>query len=488
MSKQVRKISYFSVMVLVVAGTIGAGIFFKNRTLNQMAQGHFGIVMATWGVGIFGMLAIALALVEVTSAQKTNKGMLEWTKLFTPAWFHKSSSNYIKWVYGPLTCLTMPLYVVNALEDAGIQLSSEIAVLGLSFIIFMWFMITNLISLKFAEVSQWVTTIIQLAPLLVLPIIGFANAGDIEGTGTILNKGTEASKGLTGASPWLATIAGISAISFAYDGFYAAAAVRNEMKEPQKIGKGLAGGVILISLIYLFITIGFQVAGNGNIYGMQKFMSDPIFKMFNAFVAIGIMGIVNSFIISLPRTYADMTNESDSKELVFTQKLLFGKEFNIKSYKQRFFTGWTFLLVTTTLAFLILGPIGAYGYTKDGYGSEYGGNHSYQFADLLTNFTSLLIFIIISTVLLGAIINRKTKKVDVIKSKAFIPLAITSVIINYLAGGYMFISSIVDATGYNGANSQAGVVEFIVFITILGISILPILFVPIKNKFRKTRT
>ena len=76
--KKKVEISYISVIVLIMAGTIGAGIFFKNKTLSQMAQGNFGIVMATWGVGIFAMLALALALVEVTSTQKSNRGTLEW--------------------------------------------------------------------------------------------------------------------------------------------------------------------------------------------------------------------------------------------------------------------------------------------------------------------------------------------------------------------------------------------------------------------------
>jgi amino acid transporter len=75
--KEHKKMSYLSIIVLVMAGTIGAGIFFKNKTLSAMAQGHFGIVIATWGVGIFGMLMLALALVEVTSPQKSNRGTLE---------------------------------------------------------------------------------------------------------------------------------------------------------------------------------------------------------------------------------------------------------------------------------------------------------------------------------------------------------------------------------------------------------------------------
>jgi len=88
------------------------------------------------------------------------------------------------------------------------------------------------------------------------------------------------------------------------------------MKEPEKIGRGLVGGIIAISVIYLFITIGFQVAGNGDIFGMSSFMSAPVFKMFNAFVAIGIMGIINSYAMASPRQFADMSQDGEAKELV----------------------------------------------------------------------------------------------------------------------------------------------------------------------------
>jgi len=86
------------------------------------------------------------------------------------------------------------------------------------------------------------------------------------------------------------------------------------MKEPKKIGRGLAGGVILISIIYLFITIGFQVSGNGAITGTSAFMPEWLFKAFNGFVAVGIMGIVNSYAMSSPRQFADMSHHGEAKE------------------------------------------------------------------------------------------------------------------------------------------------------------------------------
>jgi len=76
-TKNKKQITFLSLIILVMGGTIGAGIFFKNKTLSVMAQGHFGIVLATWGVGILAMLALAFAIVELTTAQKSDKGILE---------------------------------------------------------------------------------------------------------------------------------------------------------------------------------------------------------------------------------------------------------------------------------------------------------------------------------------------------------------------------------------------------------------------------
>ena len=458
-----------------MAGTIGAGIFFKNKTLSAMAQGHFGIVMATWGVGIFGMLVLALALSEVTSAQKTNRGTLEWVKLFTPKWFHQSSVNYIKWIFVPMTLFTMPLYVTNALEDGGLTLHTELDAFLVSLAIFVWFMIFNLFSLRFSEVSQWIFTALQLIPLIVLPIIGFIHWGNVGPGASIINKHLKAGPGLTGLSPWLATIAGFSAIAFAYDGFYTSASLRNEMAFPKKINKGLIGGVIGISIVYLFLTIGFNVAGDGSIYGMKRFMSPKLFKMFNVFVAIGIMGIVNSYAMTSPRQFIDLEDEGDAAEITWLHKKIFKKNYSKNNKKQCAWSAWLWIFLTTLLFYIIAGPIGAYGYTIDGYGSNYGGNHLYAFSDVLTNYTSLLMFIIIVSAVLGALINRKTKKIKVMKYRFFVPAAIISVIFNYSAGIYMIIEAIVDLTGFNGADVQGNIVKLIVFLFILFVSIVPAL-------------
>lgn len=488
MTKKIKKISSLSIIVIIMGGTIGAGIFFKNKTLSQMAQGDFGMVMATWGVGILAMISLALALVEVSSAQKTDRGTLEWVKLFCPKWIYNSSSNYIKWIFIPITLFTMPLYTTNALEDAGLNLgTSEVWAILFAFGIFMWFMLINLFSLKYSEMSQWIFTLIQTIPLLAFPIYGFINAGAVE-SGTILNKDLEPYTGLTGASPWLATIAGISAIAFAYDGFYTAASLRNDMEKPSRIGIGLVGGVVGVSLVYLFLTIGMNVAGDGAAPGLAAFMSPQVYKMLNGLIAVGIMGVANSFAMSSPRQFADLAKHQEAPEIIWLQKKLFSKNYNPKLQRQRYLAAWWWIVLTTTAFFLILGPIGGYAYNLSSYGDEYAGAHIYSFADVMTNFTSLIIFVIIASAVLGALINRKTQKVKVNKSKMFLPFGILTVVINFAGGIYMIIESIVNMTGYNGADAQANIINFIIFMGILAISIVPAIFQTYKIKlFRRKK-
>jgi len=170
-----------------------------------------------------------------------------------------------------------------------------------------------------------------------LPIYGFINYGDVDGT--IAVKNVDAQHGLTGASPYLAIIAGISAIAFAYDGFYAPASLRNEMKNPKSLGYGLAAGVLAISAVYLFLTIGFNVAGDGQLGGMKKYTGSAVYKMFNALIAVGILGIVNAYAMSSPRQYKDSANSEESPEIVFLNKLLFRNKADINNEKQAFLAG-----------------------------------------------------------------------------------------------------------------------------------------------------
>ena len=502
MTNKTKKLSFLSVILFVIGGTIGAGIFFKNESLNKMAQGQFGIVMATWGVAIVGMLALAIALWEITSAQKTNKGILEWTKLFTPKWFHKSANNFTKWVLLPVSLFTMPIYVTNTLEDAGMTLHHNLEALAISFGIFFWFFVINMISIKVGNLANWITTILQVAPLIVLPIIGMIHTGQFDSdVATVLNKHTEAKDGLMGQSPWLALLGGMGAIAFAFDGFYQAAAIKNDMEKPEKNGKALLLGVLVISVFYIFVTLGFQLSGNGNVYGLFSFMPTWTFKLMNALIAVGIMGIVNAWAMSSPNQLRDMAQDEENKDVAWFERK-FQKLFKLSDSQARKYASFGLLFMFTTFLFLTIGVVGSLVY-KDGYSWDtdiytqtgkdiptdeytriYGGGALYSFADTITNYMSLMVFVVLAIVVIFGIINRKTGKVKVKTNRLFVPCGIVFVTVFLSAFVYYMVEAITNMTGFNGADHASSIINFSILLGMLALSIVPALISEygLKNK------
>lgn len=474
MADKLKKISALSIIVMLVGGTIGAGIFYKNKELLELSQGKFGIVLATWGVGIVGMMAIGLALIEITSAQKSDRGVLEWTRLFTPKWFHKTSSNFTKWFFLPIMFFGVPIYVTQSLEEVGVPISGPWMALFISVVIFLWFMITNLISLKFSEISQWVFTFVQTIPLIILPIMGFLHWGEVDG-GTIMAKSISAPKGLNGASPYLAFVAGIGSIAFAYNGFYAASSLRNSMEKPSKLGSAQFIGISLVSLIYLFVSFGFNVAGDGTHEGLTKFINKDVFKCLRVCIVVGIVAIINNLAMASPNQLGSLIESGDAFEVKWIQRKIFRDRYQANATRQKYIAGWTFITVITLIFFVLLGIVGAGLYSGKTVQGKVPpkGNDLYDFASTIMNFTALFIFAIIVTTIFGALKNRKTSEVQVEKNKWFIPAAIVAIIINYAGLGYQFIVDFVNVSGYNGAVITTAVINLSIYFGVIFVSAVP---------------
>lgn len=490
MSKKVKQMSYLSMIIFIIGSTIGAGIFIKNRTLAHLAHGQLGPILATWGVAIIGVLALALSLIEVSSAQKSDRGTLEWTKLFTPKWFHKSSTNFVKYIFVPLTLFAMPLYVISTLQSTGWEIKHGIIALAISFAIFMWFMIINLISFRFSEISQWVFTIIQTVPLVLLPIVAYLNP--LDGS-EITQKHIESSKGINGVGPWIAMIAGVSSIVFAFDGFYTITSMKEETSGKAKMGTGLMLGVSIVAMIYLFLTIAFNVgSSDGTHQGILFVEKHPTFtKIMDVFIAIGIVSVINGYTMSFPRQMRSLAEEGESNEVIWLQRLIYRKPSKVSFKRQLEVSGWIYALIITSLLYLTLGLIGVYVYELNNYSHLGKVGALYTLSDALVNFNSLLMFIIIATTVLGALINRKTKKIATKKTRGFIVAACICVSIFYLAGVYMIGAALLDMFNLVGDLDKdeitSAIIKFSVFIGILGISIIPSLFPNALSKIKEAR-
>ncbi|TCG11517.1 APC family permease [Mycoplasma todarodis] len=468
--RNVKKIGFLSVIITVIGSAIGAGIFFKNNSILNNTHGNMGLAISSWAVAAIGILAIGLALIEVASTQERDKGILGWAQKFTKISVFKWSKGYMLLLFFPITFVTIPLYAVMALQDAtGWQLNWWVVSL-IAFAIFLWISLISFWNLNASTKLQWVFTILKFVPIVFIPLFGFIN---FEHNHPHADSPVQ---GLTGLSPYLGVIASVPAIFFAYDGFYTVSSIKEEMEKPNLLPLALAIGVGAITSMYLLITSGVLV---GSEKGGANVFNNKIFKsIMNACIFLAVLGIVNGFAMGSYNVYDEYITDDD---FIFSKFFKKWKTKDIKITKTislRGFTPGILILTTLTIVFFVIfACVGAYAY-KDtvGYQGQYGYYKTaslYSFVDLLTNWSSLLVFGVIVFSIVGALINRKTNKIKVEKSKLFIPAAIISILFTAIPVIYMLIASVVDMTGFNHADRMSSTTTFCVLIGTLLLSFLP---------------
>ncbi|MGV2393322.1 UNVERIFIED_CONTAM: amino acid permease [Campylobacter lari] len=157
---------------------------------------------------------------------------------------------------------------------------------------------------------------VKFIPLVFVGIIGFVLAGT--GTGgvdevkVLIDKSTpisdsikigESISSVAGIGAGLGVFLAVTAIFFAYDGFYVAAGIQSEMKEPKKTPAAIFLGLTITTAIYLLIAMSMSING-GSFFGMKDYMANLfgsekaaniIFGIMNLCIAIGVLGIINGF-------------------------------------------------------------------------------------------------------------------------------------------------------------------------------------------------
>lgn len=130
-----KKISFFSAILVVMGSSIGAGIFFKSKGVLDGSQNSLVLAIVCWIIAAISVVAMALALVEISSARNDNLSLIGWTKVFNGRLTFKASKNFMFYIYLPLTYFFMPLYVILSLQDglgALINQSGDALTMGTS--------------------------------------------------------------------------------------------------------------------------------------------------------------------------------------------------------------------------------------------------------------------------------------------------------------------------------------------------------------------
>ncbi|WP_029513761.1 APC family permease [Mycoplasmopsis primatum] len=453
--KPEKKISFISAMLIVIGGSIGAGIFFKSGSVLNNAHSSLVIAIFCWLIASCAVICMALALIEISSVKNDNLSLMSWNKVFNSRRIYNASKDFMTYVYLPLTYLFMPLYVIMSLQD-GIGAIAGKNGFGTNVDWLIWTVISLAMSIYFltvpalwskvGDIQNIVVLAVKFIPLVFVTIIGFVLVFTGNGGIDKVHAWTQDGKNIADAvkkgegiasfqyiGAGLGVFLSIAAIFFAYDGFYVAAGIQSEMKEPKKTPLALFLGLAVTTLIYVILAVSMSING-GSFLAMNDYMkklmgekaANIVFGIVNICIAIGVLGIINGFSMWAPRYVEDLLAQGD---LPFWEKAI-GK---LNPNKPKF--GIIYSIVLTVPIVLIFTVIGALGYldTSD-YGLGYDPTGAmaklYSFADLMANWTALFTFGFIAAAIYGGIKNRKTNKIEIAnKKKYFIPTAWVSVII-----------------------------------------------------------
>lgn len=469
-----KQIGFLSVIIMVVSSTIGAGIFFKSSAVLDLAGGSIVLSTISWIIAAFGIIAIALALIEITSARKDDLSIIGWCKSFNGRTIYKACKNFMFYIYVPLTYFFMPLYVINSLQDAvsgfggylNFGTANDWAIwMVISIAISLWFIILSGFSAKAGKVQSWIIMSVKFIPLVVAALIGFIIVGinnNVVNDNVQVKPSSGSSDSFYGLSPYLGMFAAISSIFFAFDGFYTAAGVQSEMKEPKKTPTALVIGLTLVTIIYLLISISMSIGTKGGSFSKLKdwFSTNNvswIYGLINLFIGFGVLGIINGYAMWTPLFTEDLIKMN---ELPFSSK--FAKYIGTREFP---LVGILYSIVISVPIIIIFCIIGGLGYLPNGYadyseetnqwisGYDAGGFLStaklLTFADLMSNWTTVGVFGFIAISILGGIINRYRKpehprKVKTHENKLFPIFSWIAVIMVFISLSLEVLRPIID--------------------------------------------
>ena len=481
---KVKKISFFSAIMLVIGSSIGAGIFLKNGEILRNVQGSIVLSLISWIVSIIAVIAMGISLAEVTSANKNNnQGIIGWVKSFNTPFIHKMTKYFMAFIYLPLDFFCMPYYAIMTIQDAfGWQTNCWVAA-GISLIIALWFFLTSGISSWWGNVQNWIITSVKFLPLIFAGLIGFVMLMcNQKPTASVIPSILPDEKWKIDHAlfcqifPGLGIIGSIPSIIFSFDGFYTSASLRSEMEKPEKIVSATTIGLVIVSVIDMLISLSLLFGStNGKINGINWFNDNNahwVITIIDLLIAFGILGITNGLTMYNTRFYDD---------LIKNNEIIFADKFQPKLRTNKPLAGLLYSACICPIVFIFFTLVGSLGYMdtsgysllkmydinnmpllNEGYDSHATAignlNNLYSMCDLVANWSSMLIFVCITISIIGCLINRKTNRVKIEKNKWFVACAWISSLIIGIGILFIVISSIVNigivANWYKDINTK----------------------------------
>ncbi len=448
--------SFWGMIATIVGTVIGIGIFFKSPQIIDSTQSSVLTIVA-WLVGslIVGFMLMTYIEIASSTAKTGEVGSLStWAHKFINPEVAKVIGIFLTIIYFPgiivLLAIISTTFILESVKiGEGINsLDYAFGVWGDFFFIFciaigiiMFTFSLSWFLRKGGEKFQIFGTILKFVPFFILIVVGFfmGITGFIDttpigdpGKNPGIDEGWTTANGFFLAMP---------AIMFSFDGFLTTASLQNEMKEEEKskFPKVMIISLIIVSTIYIWVAIMSTWLGDYGESGSGMSVPVVLTKMFDGqtwitiivllIITISGMTTVNGFMMSSFHAFKAL---SESKMIPDPHEKLLVKNKRGFPVNSALMMGGAFIIWLVIFAGAEIVNVAILGSFDVSTGEGYRWT---QISDQISNANIIVVNVIYGVIILYALQNRKTKKVEVDYLKNFKLFAIIG------STGILFFSS-----------------------------------------------
>ena len=433
------KIGLVTSIFVIMSSIMGVGIFFKNGAVFRTNNGNCWGVLVSWL--LTGIIAIftAISFTEVlTVKQKDNfgSGLGGWASELNGYNFGRATRIWMPTFYYSLKLMACTIYTGTTIVYLGYCMTDDpqqdwlgsakdfttLVIMAIGMAVVGIFITINYISEKVGPAMTRALTIMKFIPIALVLIVCIVSVirtdSGLWGGNTSYVAGLDPEK--AGQFDMLGVLNSIPGIMFTFDGFLAIGNISHKVDKPEKnVSLAVVFGMIVVIILNLIVTLSFVTIGSANPFGIFGVAfetgldaSSSAYKtaheiskwcslVMTILIIVSAVGAINAYSI---------IGCSACREGVESETLMFGKQ--IKTIKGG----------NTKLAgALYFGAIMLFYYIAFGIPSCI--LNTIQIFDGTGATIVLFFFAIYAFTLAGGIANRRTKKHEVQKSKAFTVLA-----------------------------------------------------------------
>lgn len=429
------KIGLLGAACIVISAVVGMGIFFKNSSVFKNNNGNALGIMLSWIIAASTALFTAFSFAEIVTCkglENQNEGLGGWAKSLCGNPLGRSIKILQPSFYYIIKVLAMSMFSAAAMFQIyfaeqhnsnwfGHNSILVIMLVGIGLISL--FVFLNYVSLKICTGISKFDVYVKFFPLIIIVLIGIIFGVKYGGGLWVKDYSHVDASGTPGAFDINGVFRSIPAILFAFDSFLIIGNVSTKINNPEKnVSLSIVISMCVAASIEMLVTISEITIGTGDPYqvlfvafGKNEGLYRACSIILSIFIVISALGALNSLTLCGMRAM----QASIEEDILCWSKLIKKHVWNTDELKYGMISFSIFEFIFFLVIFIPSVVL-----------------NTDQIFDGASNLAILFFFVIYGTVSLAGLINRKTKKVEVIKSKIFIPCSIISFLGCYFAFFY----------------------------------------------------